>query len=56
MLKTVSVLIAIASLMAGCGQATTVTLSEADKCKQDAGIWRPALGMCERGSAGGGGY
>jgi hypothetical protein len=57
MLKTVSVLIAIASLFAGCGgQASTVTLSEADKCTQAGGIWRPALGMCERGSAGGGGY
>ena len=56
MLKTVSVLIAIASLIAGCGQAGPVALSEADKCKQDGGIWRPALGTCERGSAGGGGY
>jgi hypothetical protein len=57
MLKTVSVLIAIASLVTGCGgQAGTVTLSEADKCTQDGGIWRPALGMCERGSAGAGGY
>jgi len=56
MLKTVSVLIAIASLVAGCGQAATATLSEADKCTQERGVWRPALGMCERGSAGGGGY
>ena len=56
MLKIVSVVIAITSLIAGCGQATTVTLSEADRCTQDGGIWRPALGMCERGSAGGGGY
>jgi hypothetical protein len=56
MLKTVSVLIAIASLIAGCGQATTVTLSEADRCTQDGGLWRPALGTCERGGAGGGGY
>ena len=56
MLKTVSVLIAIASLIAGCGQAGPVALSETDKCAQDGGIWRPALGTCERGSAGGGGY
>jgi hypothetical protein len=55
MLRTVGILIAIASLVAGCGQATTVTLSESDKCTQDGGVWRPALGMCERGSAGGGG-
>jgi hypothetical protein len=59
MLRTVGILIAIASLVAGCGQASTtgtVTLSEAEKCTQDGGVWRPALGMCERGSAGGGGY
>ena len=56
MWRTASVLIVLASLVTGCGQTATVTLSEADKCTQNGGIWRPALGMCERGSAGGGGY
>ena len=59
MLRT-GILIALAALVFGCASAGlgagTGTLSEADSCTQGGGVWRPALGMCERGSAGGGGY
>lgn len=56
MLRTVSILIAFASLVVGCAQQGTVTLSEADVCTQGGGVWRPALGACDRSAGGGGGY
>ncbi len=37
-------------------QSGNVTLSEAGRCAQSGGLWRPALEMCERSAAGGGGY
>ena len=57
MLRT-AILIVLASLVFGCAPAGigTGTLSEADRCTQDGGLWRPALAMCERAAAGGGGY
>jgi hypothetical protein len=55
MWRTASVLVALASLVLGCARAGTVTLSGADACTQGGGVWRPALGVCDR-SAGGGGY
>ena len=55
MLRT-AILIVFASLVFGCAPAGTGTLSEADRCTQDGGLWRPALAMCERAAAGGGGY
>ena len=56
MLRTASILIALASLVVGCAQAGSATLSEADKCTQGGGVWRPALGVCNRSAGGGGGY
>ena len=50
------ILIVLASLVFGCASAATSTLSQADRCAQEGGLWRPALGMCERAAAGGGGY
>jgi hypothetical protein len=55
MLKLAVMLMTLASLAAGCGQAGSSTVSQADTCTQSGGVWRPALGMCDR-SAGGGGY
>ena len=54
MLKIAGILIALASLLAGCAPASTGTLSAVDRCAQE--LWRPALAMCERAAAGGGGY
>jgi hypothetical protein len=58
MLRTAGILIALASLVVGCAPAGTGTgtLSAADRCAQEGGLWRPALAMCERAAAGGGGY
>ena len=55
MRKIVYVLIAFASLVAGCAQAGPVTLSEADACARSGGVWRPAQAMCDRATGGGGG-
>jgi hypothetical protein len=55
MWRTASILMALASLVVGCAREGSVTLSEADTCTQGGGVWRPALGVCDR-SAGGGGY
>lgn len=50
------VLIGIASLIAACGTATsTATLSEQETCERGGGVWRPALGGCDRSGGGGGG-
>lgn len=56
MLRTASILIALASLVIGCAQAGSVTVSEADTCTKGGGLWRPALGVCDRAAGGGGGY
>jgi hypothetical protein len=56
MLRTASILIALASLVVGCAQAGSVTVGEADRCTQGGGVWRPALGVCDRSAGGGGGY
>ena len=56
MLRTASILFALASLVVGCAQTSTVSLSEADTCTQGGGVWRPVLGVCDRSAGGGGGY
>ena len=56
MLRIAGLLIALASLVVGCAPVGTVALSDADRCAQESGVWRPALAMCERAAAGGGGY
>jgi hypothetical protein len=56
MWRTASILFALASLFVGCAKAGSVTLSEADRCTQGGGVWRPALGVCDRSAGGGGGY
>ena len=56
MLRTAGMLIALASFFIGCAQQGSVTLTEADACTQGGGVWRPALGACDRSSGGGGGY
>jgi hypothetical protein len=56
MLNTAVMLMTLASLVAGCAQAGSTTLSEADTCAQSGGVWRPALTMCDRSAGGGGGY
>jgi hypothetical protein len=50
--------VGVALLAAACAQMQSgnVTLSEAERCAQSGGLWRPALEMCERSAAGGGGY
>jgi hypothetical protein len=50
--------VGVALLAAGCAQAQGGgrTLTEAERCAQSYGIWRPALEMCERSAGGGGGY
>ena len=55
MLKTACILIALAAFVAGCAQAGPVTLSEADSCARNGGVWRPTQTMCDRGMGGGGG-
>ena len=50
-------LIAIALLVAACAQqGGGVLLSEAELCAQGGGVWRPALGVCDRAADGEGGY
>jgi len=59
MVKIVVILVGIASLVASCGTTlSTVTLSESETCERGGGVWRPALGGCDRsgGAGGGGGY
>jgi hypothetical protein len=53
MLRTASILIALASLVVGCAQAGSGTLSASDTCTQGGGVWRPALGVCDRPAGGG---
>jgi hypothetical protein len=50
--------VGVALLAAACAQTQSgnITLSEADRCAQSGGLWRPALEMCERSAGGGGGY
>jgi hypothetical protein len=50
--------VGVALLAAACAQTQSgsVTVSEAERCAHGGGLWRPALGMCERYAAGGGGY
>lgn len=56
MSRTALLLIGIALLVNACGTATgAVTLSEAETCERNGGVWRPALGSCDRGGGGGGG-
>jgi predicted small lipoprotein YifL len=59
MLKTAIILIALASFLAGCTGAGPVTVSEADSCARNGGLWRSAQALCDRamgGGGGGGGY
>jgi hypothetical protein len=49
-------LMALASLVAGCAQAGSISATEAATCAQGGGVWRPALAMCDRSAGGGGGY
>ena len=58
MSRIICEVIGVALLAAACAQAQSgnVTLSEAERCAQSGGLWRPALEMCERSAAGGGGY
>jgi len=56
MVKIVVILVGIASLITACGTtSSSVTLSESETCERGGGVWRPALGGCDRGGAGGGG-
>src|SRR5437762_5961308 len=55
MLKTAIILIALASFVAGCTEAGPVTVSEADSCARNGGLWRPAQALCDRAMGGGGG-
>jgi hypothetical protein len=55
MVKIAVVLLGIASLVAACGPTATATLGPAEECVKSGGVWRSALGLCDR-SAGGGGY
>ncbi len=59
MSRTALLIIGIALLVNACGTATgPVTLSEPETCQRSGGVWRPALGGCDRGggAGGGGGY
>jgi hypothetical protein len=56
MRRIIVVLIAVASLAAACAQTGAGTVSEADRCSQTGGVWRPILGACDRSAGGGGGY
>ena len=57
MLERILGLIAIAWLVAACAQqGGGVLLSEAEMCTRGGGVWRPALGVCDRSAGGGGGY
>lgn len=55
MLKIAVVFLGIASLVAACGPTVSETLRPAEECAKTGGVWRAALGLCDR-SAGGGGY
>jgi hypothetical protein len=50
--------VGVALLASACAQMQGggATLSEAERCAQSYGLWRPALAMCERSPGGGGGY
>lgn len=56
MVKLAVVLLGIASLVAACGPTATGTLSPAEECAKSGGVWRSALGLCDRSAGGGGGY
>jgi hypothetical protein len=55
MLRIAYILIALSSFVAGCAQGGPVTVSEADSCARNGGVWRPAQAMCDRAMGGGGG-
>jgi len=46
----------IALSASACASAGGAPTSVADRCVQDGGRWVAALGTCERGTGGGGGY
>jgi len=46
----------IALSATACASAGGAPTSVADRCVQDGGRWVAALGTCERGTGGGGGY
>ena len=51
-------LLAIAALAGACAQeggGTQPQWTEAQICTQGGGVWRPALGVCDRSAGGGGG-
>jgi len=56
MLRIAAGLIGIVALVTACAQTTTGTLSAADSCTQQGGVWRLPLAMCDRSAGGGGGY
>jgi hypothetical protein len=46
----------VAALLGACATGAAVTSSTAEtRCQTDGGVWRSALGMCERPGGGGGG-
>ena len=45
----------VALLTSACG-STGTKLTDAQRCVEGGGIWRPAIEFCEPASGGGGGY
>ena len=54
-MKILALLAIVALLTSACG-ATGIKQTEAQRCAEGGGIWRPAIEYCEQASGGGGGY
>jgi hypothetical protein len=53
--KSLALLAIVALLGSACG-TTGIRQTEAQRCVEAGGIWRPAIEFCEQASGGGGGY
>jgi hypothetical protein len=41
--------------LAGCGPSAAPVATAQQQCERGGGVWRSAIGTCERGAGGGGG-
>ena len=53
---SLSILLLVATLLAGCAGATATPITEEARCRQHGGVWRAATDYCDNSGSGGGGY